>query len=48
MPRHFEDIEEDRVIYNEEEEVPEMYFIVEGSIGIGYSLISNPGLISKR
>ena len=46
MPRRFEPTEEDRIIYDEEEEVPEMYFIVEGTVGIGYSLIANG--ISKR
>jgi len=30
MPRKFECTEEDQIIYDEEEEVPEMYFITEG------------------
>ena len=42
MPRKFECLhEEDKIIYDEEEEVPEMYFITEGIVGIGFSLISN-------
>jgi hypothetical protein len=41
MPRKFEPIEDDKIIYDEEDEVSEMYFILEGTIGIGYSLISN-------
>jgi hypothetical protein len=41
MPRKFEPNEEDKVIYDEEEEVPEMYFITEGVVGIGFSLIAN-------
>jgi hypothetical protein len=39
MPRKFEPTEEDRIIYDEEEEVSEMYFISEGSIEIAFSLI---------
>lgn len=46
LPRKFEFNEEDQIIYDEEEEVPEMYFILEGSLGIGYSLIANG--ISKK
>jgi hypothetical protein len=41
MPRKFEPTEEDKVIYDEEEEVPEMYFITEGVVGIGFSLVAN-------
>ena len=41
MPRKFETTEEDRMIYDEEEEVIEMYFVTEGSIGIGYSTMGN-------
>jgi len=41
MPRKFEPTEEDKMIYDEEEEVPEMYFIMEGIVGIGFSLIAN-------
>ena len=38
MPRKFDATEEDQIIYDEEEEEPEMYFITEGMIGIGFSL----------
>lgn len=37
MPRKFNDIGEDRIIYEEEQEVAEMYFIVKGFVGIGYN-----------
>lgn len=30
MPRRFEPTDEDKVIYDEEDDVPEMYFILEG------------------
>ena len=46
MPRRFENTDEDRIIYDEEDEVPEMYFIVDGVVGIGYSLIAN-GICKK-
>lgn len=35
-PRHFSEKEEENVIYDEEEEVLEMYFILNGLVGIGY------------
>ena len=38
MPRHFSDKEEENVIFDEEDEVLEMYFIVSGQVGIGYHL----------
>lgn len=41
MPRKFEPTDEDKVIYDEEEEVIEMYLILEGAIEIAFSLISN-------
>jgi hypothetical protein len=42
MPRKFDyTCDEDRIIYDEEEEVSEMYFMQEGEIGVGFSLISN-------
>lgn len=48
MPREFDpENNEDKVIYDEEEEVIEMYFITEGIIGIGFSLISN-GYLNKQ
>lgn len=37
MPRFFSDTGDDRIIYEEEQEVAEMYFIVKGFIGIGYN-----------
>lgn len=39
MPRQFNPDEVDKLIYDEEEPVPEMYFVIEGTIGIGFSLI---------
>lgn len=46
MPRKFEPTNEDKIIYDEEEEVLEMYFITEGVIGVGFSLIAN-GFLDK-
>ena len=46
MPRRFEDTAEDEIIYQEEDEVPEMYFFTQGVIGVGFSLIRN-GLNSE-
>lgn len=36
-PRKFKDTIEDRIIYDEYQEVDEMYLIYEGTIGIGYA-----------
>jgi hypothetical protein len=47
MPWRFEPTDDDRIIYDEEDEVPEMYFILEGIVGIGYSLIAN-GISRKQ
>tara|TARA_B110000285_G_C15084104_1_gene595175 strand:- start:18 stop:278 length:261 start_codon:yes stop_codon:yes gene_type:complete len=47
MPRKFEPTPEDKIIYDEEEEVLEMYFVTEGIIGIGFSLIAN-GVLDKQ
>lgn len=41
LPRKFDDTDEDRIIYDEEEEVLEMYFITEGVIGVGFTLVAN-------
>jgi CRP-like cAMP-binding protein len=41
MPRRFLPTPEDEIIYPEDEEVPEMYFIIEGSVGIGYELMNS-------
>lgn len=48
MPRYFssQDID-DKVIYDEEEEVLEMYFVTEGVIGVAFSLITN-GFTNKQ
>jgi hypothetical protein len=35
-PRRFSDHPEEAVIYDEEEEVLEMYFILSGTVGIGF------------
>ena len=35
MPRKFE---EGEILYDEEDEVPEIYFILEGSVGVGFRL----------
>ena len=32
----FKNTIEDQIIYDEEEEVAEMYFIIKGHIGVGY------------
>lgn len=42
MPRHFNPTldPDDKVLYEEESEVPEMYFALEGKIGIGFSLFA--------
>jgi hypothetical protein len=37
MPRKFIDTGEDRIIYEEEQEVAEMYFVISGFIGFGYN-----------
>lgn len=41
-PRHFTEHEEQNIIYDEEEEVAEMYFIISGTVGIGYHLYTQP------
>jgi hypothetical protein len=42
MPRQFSDRPDENIILDEEEEVLEMYFIVSGSVGIGYQLYQQP------
>jgi hypothetical protein len=37
LPRRFLPTEEDKIIYEEFQEVDELYFILEGFIGIGFS-----------
>jgi len=39
-PRKFEATEDEKLIYDEEDEVSEMYLIQEGTVGIGYYLFS--------
>ena len=46
-PRHFSEKEDENVIYDEEEEVLEMYFITQGQVGIGYHMYQQP-LEKKR
>ena len=41
IPRRFQCIDEDMIICEESQEVDEMYFIMSGFIGIGYSTIGN-------
>ena len=41
MPRKFEANDEDKIIYDEEEDVTEMYFFTEGLIGVGFTLVAN-------
>lgn len=47
MPRNFEPNDDDKIIYDEEEEVPELYFILEGVVGVAFSLIAN-GFTNKQ
>jgi len=39
VPRHFD--HEERILYDEDQEVSEMYFVQKGFIGIGFSIMSN-------
>ena len=53
MPRKFNDIGDDRIIYEEEQEVAEMYFVVKGFVGLGYNfwggkLTENSYVIAKK
>ena len=41
LPRRFKDDDYDHIIYDEDQEVDEMYFIQEGFIGIGYTTLSS-------
>lgn len=40
MPRFFSDREEENIIFDEEEDVLEMYFVMQGTVGVGYHLFS--------
>ncbi len=46
MPRLFNDHVDENIIFDEEEEVLEMYFIVSGKVGIGYHMYQQP--LEKR
>lgn len=41
LPRQFLANDEDRIIFDENQEVAELYFIQEGFIGIGFSLLTS-------
>jgi hypothetical protein len=38
MPRNFSEKDDENIIFDEEEEVLEMYFIISGTVGVGYHL----------
>jgi hypothetical protein len=38
FPRFFSNKLDENIIYDEEENVQEMYFIMEGKVGVGYHL----------
>jgi hypothetical protein len=40
MPRRFRPTSDDKIIYDEEDDVPELYLITEGIVSIGFRLIS--------
>ena len=40
-PRNFDPTEDDKVIYDEDMEIAELYMIQDGFIGIGFSLVGN-------
>jgi hypothetical protein len=55
MPRKFSPSELDRIIFDEEEDITEFYFITEGAIGVGFRHISGnigtgdkPFVIAKK
>ena len=41
-PRKFFARKDENIIYEEEEEVSEMYFIINGDVGIGYTIYMTP------
>lgn len=47
MPRIFDPQDDDKIIYEENQEVSELYFIQDGFIGIGFSLIGN-GILNRQ
>jgi hypothetical protein len=46
-PQKFDNIDEDKLILDEEHEVTDMYFIQQGVVGIGYYLMTQ-GLSTKQ
>lgn len=40
MPRKFAPTDIDRIIYDEEEDIPEFYFVIEGVVDIGFRHIT--------
>jgi hypothetical protein len=48
MPRRFSPTSDDKIIYREEDDVPELYFITEGIVGIAFRLISGCADKEKR
>ena len=46
LPRSFTATDDDKIIYDENQEISELYFILEGFIGIGFSLV-NTGYTNK-
>lgn len=46
-PRKFEASEDEKLIYDEEDDVSEMYLILEGTVGMGYYVMSQ-GLSKKQ
>lgn len=53
LPRHFSLVDDDKVIYDENQEISELYFILDGFIGIGFTLVNTVGsnksfILSKK
>ena len=46
LPRTFAPEGDDRIIYDEEDDVTEMYFVTDGVIAVCYSLVAN-GITNK-
>ena len=42
VPRTYSDKEEENIIYDEEDEVLEMYFITKGTVGVGFHTYQQP------
>ena len=41
-PRSYSENEEENIIYDEEDEVLEMYFITKGTVGVGFHTYAQP------